>query len=484
MRWKLPSFHQHGHIPIGTYKRGFFTRQLRLSNEEARSHIHVIGKSGSGKSRWVASFYASLIKAGFSATLIDPHGDLARLVLRHLVEQGFFEEKDAYDRLLYLDVPRAARMKRYLRFNCLRQPYDVYDTTRLTLDAMLRAFPALAGGIAPSFEQILTAGTHVLVEHGLTLPALRRLLLEKGWRDELLATTKDELVRSFFRDEFDRWADRERTTLQGSTMRRLFLLLYNPVIRYALSSADNLLEYRSILQQKQSLIVDLSLNDPDSKRLLGCLLTVFAEQGAKSQSDIPDEKRGLSPHWIVLDEFHLFVSQSADALTGMLSETRKYNTFVLLSHQTRGQVPERMQSALQNVELEVFFRTGRDDAEAAAKVVGEIDPLMVKHEAEDEEAASRGHPAFFTIQEQREMQASAIQNQAKRTAFVKYGEGHVRQVQSPFFPDPQVDAQRLAAVEDHYLSTCFQPAPKLDHAIPRSAQIFEALSPVRRVKVA
>jgi Helicase HerA, central domain len=483
MRWPLP-FAARGGIPIGAYKRGPFTRQLRLSDDEARSHIHVIGKSGSGKSRWVASFYASLINAGYSATLIDPHGDLARLVLRHLVAQGFFDGERAYERLMYLDIPRAAREQRYLRFNCLKQPYDTYDTTRLTLEAMLRAFPALAGGVAPSFEQIVTSGVHVLVEHGLTLPSLRRLLLDKAWRDELLATTKDKLVTSFFRDEFDRWAERERAVLQGSTLRRLFLLLYNPVLRYALSAPDNLLNYRSILQERKSLIVDLSLNDPDSKRLLGCLLTVFAEQGAKSQAALPDEKRATAPHWIVLDEFHLFVSQSAEALTAMLSETRKFNTFVLLSHQTRGQVPERLQSALQNVELEVFFRTGRDDAEAAAKVVGEIDPLMVKHEAEDEAAAARGHPAFFTIQEQREMQASAIQNQAKRTAFVKHGEGQVTQVRSPFFPDPVVNPDRLAKVEEHYLSTCFQLASEEEHAIPRAAPIFEAVNPVRRVKVA
>lgn len=483
MTWRLP-FRRRGEIPIGTYKRGPFRRHLRLSGDEVRSHIHVIGKSGSGKSRWIASFYANLIKAGYSATLIDPHGDLARLVLRHLVEQGFFDRADGYERLMYLDIPRASREQRYLRFGCLQQPYDVYATTRLILDAMLRAFPALAGGVAPSFEQIVTSGIHVLVEHGLSLPALRRLLLDKAWRDELLATATDALVKSFFRDEFDRWAERERTTLAGSTMRRLFLLLYNPVLRYALSAPDNLLDYRAILREQQSLIVDLSLNDPDSKRLLGCLMTVFAEQGAKSQSDIPDERRPPAPHWIVLDEFHLFVSQSAEALGAMLSETRKYNCFVLLSHQTRGQVPERMQSALQNAELEVFFRTGRDDAEAAARVVGEIDPLLIKHEAEDEAAAMRGHPAFFTIQEQREMQAAAIQNQAKRTAFVKYGEGRATQVQSPFFPDPRVDAARLAEVERHYLATCFRPAPPEEHAIPRAAPIFEAVNPIRRVKVA
>ncbi len=483
MRWTLPFINNRGEIPIGTYKRGPFTRQLRLSDDEARSHIHVIGKSGSGKSRWIASFYANLIKAGHSATLIDPHGDLARLVLRHLASQGFFADDRAYERLTYLDIPRAAREKRYLRFNCLQQPYDVHDTTRLTLDAMLRAFPALASGVAPSFEQIVTAGVHVLVEHGLTLPSLRRLLLDKAWRDELLATTKDALVRSFFRDEFDRWAERERTTLQGSTLRRLFLLLYNPVLRYALSASDNLLDYRSILREQKSLIVDLSLNDPDSKRLLGCLLTVFAEQGAKSQSDLPEDKRARAPHWIVLDEFHLFVSQSAEALTAMLSETRKFNTFILLSNQTRGQVPERLQSALQNVEIEVFFRTGRDDAETAAKVIGEIDPLRIKHEAEDEAAAARGHPAFFTVQEQREMQASAIQNQAKRIAFVTYGEGRVAQVQSPFFPDPVVDPVHLAEVEERYLSTCFRPAPAEDPAIPLAAPIFAAVNPVRRVKI-
>jgi hypothetical protein len=213
-------------------------------------------------------------------------------------------------------------------------------------------------------------------------------------------------------------------------------------------------------------------------------MTVFAEQGAKSQAALPEEQRAPAPHWIVLDEFHLFVSQSAEAFSAMLSETRKFNCFVLLSHQTRGQVPERLQSALQNVELAVVFRTGRDDAEAAAKVMGEVDPLLVKHEAEDEAAAARSHPAFFTIQEQRELQASAIQNQAKRTAFVKHGEGRVIQVQSPFFPDPVVDAERVAAVEERYLATCFRPAPREDHAIPPRGAIVAAVNPVRRVKLA
>src|SRR5215211_4932230 len=105
-------------IPLGTYGSALFRRRLRLDGQDAKSHMHVIGKSGSGKSRWLASFYVNLLKAGYSATLIDPHGDLARLVLRTLVADGYFDHDQNRDRLLYLDIPRAAREQRYLRFNC------------------------------------------------------------------------------------------------------------------------------------------------------------------------------------------------------------------------------------------------------------------------------------------------------------------------------------------------------------------------------
>src|SRR5829696_10345046 len=100
-------------IPLGTYGSALFRRRLRLDGQDTKSHIHVMGKSGSGKSRWLAGFYVNLLLAGYSATLIDPHGDLAKLVLSLLVERGYFDRDDAYQKLLYLDVPTASRQHRY-----------------------------------------------------------------------------------------------------------------------------------------------------------------------------------------------------------------------------------------------------------------------------------------------------------------------------------------------------------------------------------
>ena len=472
MRWG----HETQSIPLGTYGSALFRRRLRLDGQDAKSHMHVMGKSGSGKSRWLAGFYVNLLKAGFSATLIDPHGDLARLVFAQLVADGYFDREGAADRLLYLDVPRAAREGRYLNFNCLKQPYDTHTTTRLTLEAMRRAFPELdrnAGHAAPAFEQIVTAGTHVLVDNALPFSELRSVLLDRQRREQLLGQVADPLIHDFFHDEFDAYTASDRMNLAGSTLRRLFLLLYAPVVRFALAAEENQLEYRSILQANRSLIVNLAIHDPDAKRLLGCLLTVFAEQGAKSRADISAADRG-GTHYVIVDECQLFLSNSSAALNEMLSQTRKFGMFVVLSHQTRDQIPERMWGALQNVEVDITFRTGREDAERQAKVVGSVDPHAVKHEVE--EGQERSHPAFYSLPEQWEGWTQQVTGLKKRFAFVKHPSGQTVKIQSLPLPDPVVDPERLAAIEERYLATCFRRVPLNQTA---AAVVFERTAPSR-----
>src|SRR3954466_2543698 len=101
-----------------------FSRTLRITPRQAQAHMHVLGKTGSGKSYFLAGLFLAMYEAGMPATLIDPHGDLAELVLQHLIQRGEFAHRSAYDRLVYLDLPAAARAGRFLPFNYLKQPYD------------------------------------------------------------------------------------------------------------------------------------------------------------------------------------------------------------------------------------------------------------------------------------------------------------------------------------------------------------------------
>src|SRR3954449_6739810 len=109
-------------ISLGTSRFWWIGRRpLRITPQQARAHMHVLGKTGSGKSYFLAGLFLAMQEAGMPATLIDPHGDLAEMVLAHLVQQGTFTDPAAYERLIYLDLPAAAAQGRYLPFNYLAQ---------------------------------------------------------------------------------------------------------------------------------------------------------------------------------------------------------------------------------------------------------------------------------------------------------------------------------------------------------------------------
>jgi hypothetical protein len=115
------------------------------------------------------------------------------------------------------------------------------------------------------------------------------------------------------------------------------------------------------------------------------------EEAALSRADVPTSNRE-STHHLLIDEFSQFMAQSEEALTRMLSETRKYNLFCVMAHQNWSQASERLKGALQNVGLEVILKTGRADAEYSARILGSVDPMTVKHVVSNEDASERTHP--------------------------------------------------------------------------------------------
>jgi hypothetical protein len=95
-------------------------------------------------------------------TLIDPHGDLAKLVLTHLVAQGRYKDKAAYEQILYLDLPAAEQKERYLPFNALLQDLPAHTIASNFKEAMHRAFPELSQGAA-IFDTLLPRALRVLL---------------------------------------------------------------------------------------------------------------------------------------------------------------------------------------------------------------------------------------------------------------------------------------------------------------------------------
>jgi DNA helicase HerA-like ATPase len=446
-------------VPVGETRGLWSWRPHSLPADQVASHVHVIGVSGSGKSRFLARFYLDLIRRGYPASLIDPHGDLARLVLAQLVASGLYRTEDAYTRVLYLDLPAAERAGRFLPFNILALPDRAHTVAGKVKEAFHRAFPELAHG-APMFDTLVQDGVKVLASAGLPLTSLFRLLTDKPFRDQLLSREQDPDIVAFFRGQFDRLAPRDQADQAGAALRRAHLLTFAPLLKYSLGQSQLALNFRRIIEGRQSVILNLAVDNPDAKRLLGCLLTVSAVHGAKSRAELSVGQRA-GTHHLFIDEFHLFTDQSEAALAEMLSETRKYGLYLVMAHQDWTQASARLKGALANAGLEVVFRLGRDDAEYTARKIGRVDPKTTRQDLTRAESESAG------MAEQWERQVQAIQDLRAREAFIRPPTGAAVQVRTLPMADPVVDAQVLAAVEQRYLALYFRPQQAIEQELAR-----------------
>jgi Helicase HerA, central domain len=339
---------------------------IRLS--QANTHWHIIGTSGSGKSFFLAQLFLSLITHGRPVMLIDPHGDLAKLVLTHLVAQGKYKDNAAYEQILYLDLPAAEQKERYLPFNPLLQELPAHTIASNFKEAMHRAFPELSQGAA-IFDTLLPRALQVLLANNLPITDLEPFLWDERFRSALLAklTSPDAAtITNYFAHVYAELRRSEQINYAGSVLRRAALLTDLPVLRYSFAQPENRLPFRKIMDAGQSVIINLALRELEASRLLGCLLTVGYEQAALSRADAVIRRS----HHLIVDEFHSFTTQPAQAFSSMLSQSRKFGLYLCAAHQFWGQANQHLQEALQNTGIEVVFNVGRTDAEYTAKECG------------------------------------------------------------------------------------------------------------------
>ncbi len=386
---------------------------LRLHGLELAKHKHIMGTTGVGKSKFNAHVAVSLIQNGYPCSVIDPHADLVHDILGLLHQNGFFRQPAAFQKLWYVEFSRPDRV---IPFNVLRQPYSVQTTVRNHLEACFRTWPALDGGAAPQFENILQYSAMVLSQNSLPITHSTRLLTNRDERERLLANCTHPPTCEFFHDRYDQWDERERTQNVESFLRRISIFTFTDTMRFGLGHTDNQLNFRRFLDEGQSVLFNIGNLDKETRHLLGSLLMVGFEQATLSRADIPENKR--QPYHILIDEFPQFSSRSEEAFTTFLSEARKFHVTLWLSHQTGAQISERFQSAMQNA-LPIFFRVGRPDSLWAAQIFGRYDPYRVKHTVSDVAAEERTHPVFWGLPEQVEEMAKSFEDLRPQEAFIK-----------------------------------------------------------------
>ncbi len=440
------------HLGVRSNSIPLWPTNLSLHADDYRLHQWVIGISRSGKTGYLETQILQLIKHGIGMSFVDPAGDAAEDILRILVAEGFFALPDALDRLWYFEFEEDENAA-FPAFNVLNQPtVPANVVASQVLEGFHRTWPALAAGAAPMFDTLLLLGTKILIHNHLPLPALFRLLTERAFRDSLLERVPDPDLVSYFHENFDHLGRNDAVDAVQSAIRRLVLLTFSPVLRYALGQSENILDFSRFMNTKMAVIYNLGkVQSQEARRLIGGLIAKGYEDAAFARQALPAESR--FQHHLILDEFAEFSNTTEQALSRFLSQTRKFGLFCTLAHQTFSQTSKRLQGALQNAELNVAFRVGREDGEILAKQLFDVDVQRIKSEPMTE----RSQPVFAPLLEQWEVAVQALTNQRPRRAWVRVGAESAVPIRTLTLSNARVDQARVDEIRSAYREKLMRP---------------------------
>jgi type IV secretory pathway TraG/TraD family ATPase VirD4 len=316
--------------------------------------MHVIGKTGTGKTTLLERLLLQDLEAGRGLTLIDPHGDLASRVVERAGALG--------REVIYLDAADPANRYGYNPLRRVAAPYIPLAVSGL-LETFKKRFPD-AWGVR--MEHVLRNALYAVLETGGgTLLDVLRLLTDKDYRQALGKRIQNEPIREFWLEQFSSYSERYRADSIAPIQNKLGAFLSDPRMRRLVTEAPEEISFRRTMDQGGVLIVNLARGKlgEDSSSLLGALFVTSIALAAYSRASRPQDARRV--HYLYADEFQNFTTST---VADMVSELRKYRLRLVVAHQHFEQLDDTVKHAiLGNAGTLVSFRLGAEDAKLVSR---------------------------------------------------------------------------------------------------------------------
>jgi CxxC-x17-CxxC domain-containing protein len=215
-------------------------------------------------------------------------------------------------------------------------------------------------------EYILNNAILALLETpGTTLLGITRILVDKDYRQQIIANVKDPVVKAFWVNEFEQWRDQFRNEAIAPIQNKVGQFLSTSLIRNVVGQSKSTIDIFDIMNSRKIFLVNVSKGriGEDNSALLGAMLITKIQLSAMERVRIPEDDR--KDFYLYVDEFQNFAT---DSFAGILSEARKYRLNLILAHQYIGQLVTDVSTKVRdavfgNVGTMIVFRVGAADAE-------------------------------------------------------------------------------------------------------------------------
>lgn len=348
-------------LGYGTF-RGIET-PVRMTRDDRRRHLYVIGQTGTGKTALMKNMIRQDIEAGDGVCFIDPHGDTVEEILGYVPEHRT-------DDVIYFDpgdvqYPMGLNMLEYDP----RYPEQKTFVVNELFSIFQKLYGAVPEALGPIFEQYFRNSTLLVMEDpasGNTLLEIERVFVDKDFRDLKLSRSGNVVVNTFWREIAEKASGEQSLSNYAPYITSKFdTFLANEIMRPIIAQEKSAFNFREVMDQQKILLINLSkgrLGELNSS-LIGLIMVGKLLMAAFSRVDMLEA--GRKDFYVYIDEFQNVTTKS---IATILSEARKYRLDLIITHQFVGQLEEEIKKAVfGNAGSISAFRIGSDDAEFIAK---------------------------------------------------------------------------------------------------------------------
>ena len=344
------------------------TPQMRRS-----THMHVIGGSGTGKSKFLEWLIRKDIREGHGLCLIDWHGTLYQDVLRYCahLDIGLYND---FRSLILLNPSRPDFVTGFNPF--MNQGNDIATQVANRIAATIRPWGITDTNLMPTFERICRLLYTFAVEQQQTLPNAAQLLQfdKPALREYAIEVVSDPYIKEQWRQLHNIKTFRDWKEFVLSTENRLGRFLASKTIKRFFGLAENNINLRDIMDKQQILLINLGssgyLDRESARTFASLLLNEFFETAMIRGNEAKAKDEEPKAFVLYLDEFQEYITND---LTAMLDQVRKGGLHLALAHQHLGHLadnPKLRKSIFTNARIRAVF--GGLDYEDASVLANEM----------------------------------------------------------------------------------------------------------------
>ncbi len=331
---------------------------IRQGSDDRRRHTYIVGRTGTGKTNLIRNLALQDIQAGHGICVVDPHGDLIDDLLTRIPPHRardvilFDPSDDGRPVGLNLLEHRSETEKHLIVNEFLAMLMRMYDPNQI-------------GITGPRFQHnVRNAMLTVMSVEGSTLIEVVRVLSDARFRQKLLPSVKDPLVRSYWLDQIAQTSDFHKSEILDYIVSKFNPFVGDRRVRHIIGQPKTTINFRRVMDERQILLVNLCKGKigAENAQFLGLLLVQRLLMTALSRADMPEDQR--ADFMLYVDEFQNFATKTFGTI---LSEGRKYGVAAVVANQYLTQLEPTVREAIfGNVGTIISFRVGFQDAAALA----------------------------------------------------------------------------------------------------------------------